>query len=90
MTNVDLLLKALKEKTVLDGAREIKKAILNNKVEAIFITSNCPDDIISDLEGLAKMHNIKVYNLNLNAEQLAAQLKRPYNSSVLAILKSKM
>lgn len=89
MGEIDLLLKAIKEKKLLDGAREVKKAILNKNVEAIFIASNCPENLSKELKSLAEINTIKVYELEINADQLAAQLKRPYNSIVLAILKTK-
>jgi large subunit ribosomal protein L30e len=80
--------KALKTKgkAVIGTARTIKKLKLG-KVEKVYLTSNCPDEVKEDIKYYAKLSGAKVVQLKQPNDELGIVCKKPFAISVLSIAK---
>jgi ribosomal protein L30E len=87
MAEIDTLIKADKEKKMISGFKESLKALRSDKVDEIFITKTCPDTMKRQLKETADMAKAKFTELSVTAEQLSAQLKKPFTITVAAISK---
>ena len=81
----DKILKAEKEGKTIYGAKETIKALRHGEVETIFLAATCPAKLQHDISTMADMAKISVANLDVNSEELAAQLKKPFSINVIGI-----
>jgi len=84
---IDKILKAVKEEKTIFGAKEALKLLRKNELGEVYLSASCPAKIQSDIEALAKVSSVTVAKLDLNAEELAAQLKKPFPINVVSIRK---
>ncbi|MBW3003821.1 50S ribosomal protein L30e [Candidatus Woesearchaeota archaeon] len=71
-------------KAVLGTERTIKQLKLG-KLSKVFVTSNCPEDIKSDIQHYAKLANIEVVQLKQPNDELGTLCKKPFAISVISI-----
>ncbi|MEM0379186.1 MAG: ribosomal L7Ae/L30e/S12e/Gadd45 family protein [Nanopusillaceae archaeon] len=86
MNIVDELRSYDKSKLIL-GAKRTLKYIKLNKVSKVYIASNTPEEIVSDIEYYSKLSNTEIKKLDLTNEELRVILKKPFKISVVSILK---
>ena len=79
------LKEALKENKVIIGTDRTLKLLKLSKLKRVYISSNCPGDVKSDIEHYSKLNNIPMINLKENNEELGALCKKPFFISVLGI-----
>ncbi|MEM2874124.1 MAG: ribosomal L7Ae/L30e/S12e/Gadd45 family protein [Candidatus Nanoarchaeia archaeon] len=84
-SEIDKILKADKEKLLVKGFKETLKAAKLGNISNIYIAKTCPDVMKRKLQEVAELAKIKLIELPLTAEELSAQLKKPFNITVLAI-----
>jgi len=87
MADVDKLIKADKEKKLIKGFKESLKALKAGKADEVFVASSCSDSMKRQLRETSELAKAKLTELNVTAEQLSAQLKKPFTITVLAISK---
>ena len=75
----------IKENKIIYGAETTIKQAKKNNVEKVYITIDCHEDIEKKLRD-SKLNIIK---LTLTKEALKELCKKPFNISVLAIIKEK-
>lgn len=85
MSEINELLNDIKTKKHLFGYRETLKKI--DKVEKIYIASNCPEEIMEEIKEKAKKAKVKVKVLNLKNYELQELCKKPFSISVISVLK---
>lgn len=74
----------LKKKKPIFGADRTLKEIRSGKVEKIYISKNCRDDIKRDILHYSKLADVKVIELKETNNELGAVCKKPFNISVIA------
>lgn len=84
-TDVTAILKADKEKKLITGLRESLKALKLGHTHEVFVTKTCSDAMKRQVKDAAQLAGVKVAELSQTSEELSAQLKKPYNITVLAI-----
>jgi len=85
MSEINELLNDIKTKKHLFGHKETLKNI--DKVERIYIASNCPEEIMKKIKERAKKAEVKVKLLNLKTYELKELCKKPFPISVISVLK---
>jgi ribosomal protein L30E len=91
VVNIQLRLKKeLKTKGVILGTKKTIKNILKkeNKVEKIYVSSDCPEDIKNNLEKIKGVDTELIY-LDFTKEDLKDICKKPFNISVISVLSGK-
>jgi ribosomal protein L30E len=84
---IEKILKAEKEERLILGVKETQKALMKGAIEEIYLAATCPKLVQAEIENLAAMASVAVTKLDLNAEELAAKLKKPFSISVVGIKK---
>ncbi len=81
--------KELKTKKIIFGTKEAIKALKRNpnKIEKIYIASDCSEDIIKRLE--QTQTKASLVKLTQTIEELKEICKKPFNISVISVLKDK-
>lgn len=86
---VAALLDAIKENRTVFGASSVLKMLKSGEIEAVYLSSNCPEHIRGQIESLAQITNTPVNILKENNEELAILFKKPFSISVASIRKMK-
>ena len=87
MGNIDDIKKRVKEKKIIIGTKRTVKALKLGKVEKIFLTSNCPDDVKEDIGYYAKLGKTRIVKLKQPSGELGTICKKPFPISVLSFQK---
>lgn len=74
------------EKLVI-GTDEVLKNLKNNKVLKVALSSNCNAETKNDVEHYAGLSEVEVVELDIPNDQLGVVCKKPFNVSIIAILK---
>jgi len=83
--SMDVIIKANKEKKLIIGFKETLDAMKFGKTNEVFVTRTCSDIMKRQLKDAAGLSRIKITELPQTAEELSAQLKKPFTITVLAI-----
>lgn len=74
------------DKAIIGTERSIKNLKLG-KLAKVYITSNCPADVRSDIEHYSKLAKTEVVALKQPNDELGTICKKPFPISVISILK---
>ena len=72
------------------GKESVLKQLKNKKLTKVYLASNCPGQLKSDLEHYAKLAGTKLIALNQDNEELGILCKKNFFVSVLGILGEKI
>jgi ribosomal protein L30E len=86
---VQVILKAEKEKRAVFGTDMALKLLKKGDASEVFLSSSCSVETEQKLNSLAKLSGAKVVRLDVDSAELAAQLKKNFNMSVVSIRKPK-
>jgi len=79
--------KMLKAGNIIIGTQRTMKNLKVGKVQKILVSSNCPAGIEKDLNYYAGLSGAEIHKLDYPNEELSIICKKPFNISVLALLK---
>lgn len=79
------LMKVLKEKNIVFGSKETIKNLKRGAVKRVFLASNCPKKVETDIEHYAKIGKVEVTKLDQPNDELALLCKKPYPVTVVSI-----
>ncbi|MDP6647912.1 MAG: ribosomal L7Ae/L30e/S12e/Gadd45 family protein [Candidatus Woesearchaeota archaeon] len=79
--------KLIKEKELVIGTERTIKNLKLGRVEKIILSSNCAENVISDLNSYARLGNVETIRINYLNEELGVICKKLFSISVLSILK---
>jgi len=88
LNKLNKLSKELKTKKVIFGPRVILKNLKNSNIEKIYISNDFPESIIKDLQKFKSIKD-KIIRTDMNKEELKEMCKRPFNISIISILRDK-
>ena len=77
------LKKALKEKDLVMGSRKIIGKLKNDKIKKVFISDNCREDVVRDVEYYSKIYKVEIYRIKKSNQELGTMCKKPFAISVL-------
>ncbi len=76
----------LKDKIIVGSERTLK-AIQDGKIKEVFISSNFPENKISEIENAAEVWEFKINKLKISSEELGARCRRPHSVIMLGLIK---
>ncbi len=85
-TNKDIKDSIKTEKVIL-GTEQTLKLIKQGKIKKVFVSSNCPKDISSDLERYTKVDKFELILTDASNKELGIFAKKPFSISIIGILK---
>jgi large subunit ribosomal protein L30e len=85
--SLENLRKALKEGKLKVGTDQTLKSLGQGKVEEVFLSSNCPEDLMKRIEKYCNLGECKFTQLKENSKELGAICKKPFSISVCFCVK---
>jgi len=85
--SINEIKKLIKTDRLVIGTENVVKAINENKIEAVYLSSNCPADTIESIEHYAGMVKTAVIRLDVPNDELGIICKKMFSISVLGIIK---
>jgi len=79
--------KELKTRKIVIGTKEVMKNLKLNKIEKIYLASNCNDNSKKELEYYSKLLKIPIMMLKQPNDELGLICKKQYFISMLGVLK---
>lgn len=83
--NITKIKKALEDKKLIIGTERILKSLKKSSLKEVYLTQNCPDLIVNDIEHYANLQKCKVIKLDIDNEELGTTCKKPFSISVVGI-----
>ena len=80
---------AVKSKNLIMGSRTVLKNLKNDNLSTVVYASNCPDEMLKDLNYYSKISGIKFEKFEGNSVQLGEICGKPFKILVVGIRKSK-
>jgi len=79
--------KELKTRKIVIGTKIVIKNLRLNKLEKVYIASNCSESSKKELEYYSKLLNIPIITLKQPNDELGVICKKQYSISMLGVLK---
>jgi large subunit ribosomal protein L30e len=79
--------KHINDKKLVLGTRSTIKNMKLGRLEKVFITSNCSENVKNDINYYSSISNCKVEQLNIPNEELGVICKKQFSVSVAGLLK---
>lgn len=85
--NIQEIRNALKKNNLIIGTDKTVKMLKQGKVDKVFVTINCPKQIIEDLNNYTRISKVKLSELNYTNTELGVFCKKQFAISVVSIPK---
>ena len=72
-------------KGLIFGTERTLKKLKMNEIKKVYVSSNCPENVLSDIEHYANIHSIPLVKLKENNEELGIICKKSFPISVLSL-----
>ena len=83
--NVLKIKKALDEEKVIIGTKQVMEGLREGTIKEVYVSVNCPTEVLKDVEQLASISAIEIINLKQANDELGVVCKKPFSISVMAI-----
>jgi len=83
--NIQNIKKAMDEKKIVIGTKEVMNGLRDNKIAEVYMASNCPEDVEKEIISLTVINGIKVLKLTQANDELGVVCKKPFSISLLGI-----
>jgi|FLOH01.1.fsa_nt_gi ribosomal protein L30E len=88
MSTIDELKKLVGSEKLLLGTKEVLKNLKNNKITKIYLSSNCNEETVSDINHYSEiLKNVELETLNMKNEEIGVLFKKSFSISVIGILR---
>ncbi|MEM1988512.1 MAG: ribosomal L7Ae/L30e/S12e/Gadd45 family protein [Candidatus Woesearchaeota archaeon] len=84
----ELIFKYRQRNSFVFGFNRVKKLLMNNSIEKIFVAKNLPENMRKDLEHYAKLANVEVLEVDMNNIQIGIYFKKLFGISVFGVVKT--
>jgi len=74
-----------KGKGLIIGTQRTLKKLKMNELKKVYVSSNCPKDVLEDIGHYTKLYSIPLIKLNESNEELGIICKKPFFISVLSL-----
>jgi len=85
MENTTEIKKLLTTDKLVIGTNNVLKGLRQKLLKKIFISKNCPADVLEDIEKYAKMTNTELVRLDIPNEELGTICKKPFFVSLVGV-----
>lgn len=79
--------KILTSKKLLIGKDEVLKNIRKSLVQKVYIASNCPTELLGDLQRYSKISGFELFETKVANDELGTVCKKPFAIAVIGLLK---
>jgi len=79
----DEVKKALKDKNITLGTNEVLRKLRLGGIKKVFVSKNCPNDLLESIKKYAEFAKVDVIKLKLSNEQLGTACKKPFSISII-------
>lgn len=79
--------KAMKEKTLVIGTRQVLKEVRTGKVGTIILASNCPKNLRADMTHYSGISGISINDFGLDSLRMGEFCGKPFNILMIGIKK---
>jgi len=79
--------KLLTSKKFLIGKDEVLKNLRKGLIHRVFIASNCPKELTTDLTRYSKISSFELLETKIPNDELGTVCKKPFSIAVLGVLK---
>ena len=79
--------KLLKEDKLVIGTDKVLKGLKSGIISKVFLATNCPAQLKSDIEHYAGISEVEVVDTGLQNEELGDICKRPFSIAVMGLKK---
>ena len=83
----DEIKNAIKKNKLIIGTENTLKSLKLGKLVKIFLSKNCPANIVNDIKHYAKLSATEVVQVDMGNDELGIVCKKPFLISVLSIEK---
>ncbi|UCD07797.1 MAG: ribosomal L7Ae/L30e/S12e/Gadd45 family protein [Candidatus Aenigmatarchaeota archaeon] len=80
---------AIKNDKLIIGSRTVLKNLKNEMLESVVYASNCPEELMKDLNHYSKVSGIKLEEFNGNSVQLGELCGKPFRILIIGMKKAK-
>lgn len=80
---------AIKNDKLIIGSRTVLKNLKNETLESVVYASNCPEELMKDLNHYSKVSGIKLEEFNGNSVQLGELCSKPFRILIIGMKKAK-
>ncbi len=87
MDAISEISKQLKSNKLVFGTKNTVKKLKMGKLARIYLSSNCPKEVLGDLTHYSNLSKTEVVQLDFPNDELAQVCKKPFSISVLSVLK---
>lgn len=88
MANVNQEIKeAMKEKKIIIGSRTVMKGVKRGHINSVIYASNCPENMMKDIEYYSKSNFVAIKEFSGNSLQLGEVCGKPFNVLLVGIKK---
>ena len=78
---------SIKTEKVILGTEQTLKLIKQGKIKKIFVSLNCPPNIVLDLERYSKIDKFELIKTQASNKEMGVFAKKPFSVSIISILK---
>jgi len=79
--------KNLELKKLVLGTERTMKSLRMGKLEKVYMTENCPENVREDLTHYGKISNAEIVELSVPNDELGTMCKKPFSISVVGLLR---
>ncbi|MFA5796860.1 MAG: ribosomal L7Ae/L30e/S12e/Gadd45 family protein [Candidatus Woesearchaeota archaeon] len=79
--------KSLNSEKLLIGKDEVLKNVRKGLVAKVYTASNCPNDVLVDLQKYSTMAGFELLNTKVLNHELGAVCKKPFSIAVIGLKK---
>lgn len=79
------LLSYAKEGKIIFGSKVTEKAFKNNQAKKVYTASNCDELSLKKMKHYAKIAKVEIVELDLDKEELAQKLAKPFLISMVCV-----
>ena len=79
--------KHISDKKLVLGTKQVIKNAKLGKLEKIFVTSNCPENVKNDVNYYSEISGCKIEKLNIPNDELGVICKKQFSVSLAGLLK---
>ncbi len=79
--------KLLKENKLIIGTKRTLNGLKLGKVSKVFVSSNCPADVLAKIKHYSKLSKTEVIRLSYPNEEVGTLCKKSFSISVFSVIK---
>jgi len=83
---MDDLRKLLEQKRLILGTKRTLLYLKKGKLEKVYLSSNCPEDVLSTLDSYTKIGKFKLEKLESTNDELGVVCRKPFAISIIGLL----